>query len=524
MKRAYLLALLLFIIPIAYADNYTANFVLDKNGVQLGDEFTLSGEIYKNSNLLDEQVNALIYFISKEEIKEVYVSILDGKFSTKNRFINTLPGTYEIDIILKDLDGNVLQEFNNAASISIEDKLEIRTTLKNDKISPGEILKIEGTIGRVQDSKPVQKAKVEIQIDDLILTTDAANGEFLYSFSTSPTIKSNYHDIKIIARDEFGNKGEDNEKIFIKPVPTELKTELNKNVFLPSETVRITPILLDQANDQISSNVEIRIYDSKNKRISKEIIETSKVFNLELGKYPIPGQWKIKLKASRVESESSFLVETVEQLNIVLEKGNILKVENVGNIKYEKILEISLIENGKQEVIRKRTNIKPGDSFNIDLNKELNKGSHELKIPNTNQTIQTTIDEGRSFGQRITDTLSSITGQVVQKPGTGPSNTPTYSFIGFLVIMIILIIYRVKASRKPGASYKIKRRKSFGLFGLFKTRAIKNQKKEEINELKEKILGNANQSQNISKKPSIEQPPKEQKPLRVNFDEPFKFK
>jgi hypothetical protein len=513
MKKSILALLILLLLKFVIASDYSGSFILDKDEVQLGDEFTLSGNIYKNNNILEDQINAIIYFKGPNSTKEVYVSVFEGTFSITNKFKKTPAGSYQIDVKILDLDGNTLDEFTNVESLTIEDTLQLGAELKTDKLSPGDELKIKGTVRRALDSQPVEKATIKIHIDNLVLTTDATNGEFEYSFTTSPTIKSNYHDIKIVAEDDYGNKGEDTERLFIEPKPTALIIELEKESYLPSETVHIKPELLDQAKEPMLSDAEIRIYNPNNKRLIKETSETGKIYDYTLDKYAKPGQWKIKIKAQGIETEKIFEVKEVESLEIKLLPNNILQIENTGNIKYEKLLEIK--EN--EEVIRKRTNIDPGESFQIDLNKELSKGQHEILILNTNQTFTIYIEKGRSLPEKILDSLSSLTGQAIGKPGTAPSSAPTYSFIVMLLVIILLLAYRFKiAKRRTKYPQPKKEKPKFSLLTKFKT---KRKEKAEIKELKEKILSDIEKPQEQNQP----QPQEDKKPLRINFDEPFKF-
>lgn len=527
MKKWYLLLLILVLIPSISAANYTGNFIIDKNRVQLGDEFIISGEILKNNRPLEEQINILVYFNGPEEKREVYTSIIDGEFQLKNRFRNTPPGTYQIDVILKDLNGETLEEFKDINSIFIENGIELSSNLKKNEINPGDILKIEGSIIRKLDSAPLKKATIRIHIDDLILTTDAINGRFEYSFSTSPTIKSGQHEVFVEARDEFGNVGSDTEKVSVIPTPTSMEISLSKKIFLPAESVQIIPYLLDQAKENIITDAQIKIYNPKNKRVFSLDTATSKLNEFKLDNYALPGQWKIKVSSKKIDSEAVFEVELVGSIQASLEK-NILKIENTGNIKYEKVLELIITSGEEKSIIKRRTNINPGDSFEIDMKKELVKeGSYYIKILNTDQEFSLELDEGRNFAQQVTDMLTSITGQAVGKSGTAPSNTPTYTFLLLILILILITAYRFKIAKKrtklPIPQNKKKK------FGFIKKITKRNKEKREIRDLKSKLLQNEPQKPKTENKmPEHLIPPKEsldeKRPRKIEFDEPFKFR
>ena len=388
------------------------------------------------------------------------------------------------------------------------------------------MLKIKGSVIRSLDNQPIDRATIKIHIDDLILTTDATDGEFEYSFSTSPTIRSGQHDILIEVKDEFGNIGTDSEKIFIEAIPSSLDIHLEKNVYLPSETIRITPTLLDQAKDPISKKVEIKIYNPRGKKVFNQDSETSKTIDFSLDKESLPGQWIIKAKSEGINSETIFEIKIIEEIQITL-NNNFLTIENIGNIRYEKPLDILITTEEEQRVIKKRTNIDPGDFFEIDLNKEIGEeGIHNIKIINPEQEFTITIDQGRSFVQKVIDDLSSLTGQAVGKPGTAPSNTPTYTFLLLILVMILVLAYRFKLAKKrtklPQPQSKKPKR-----FKFFKKLTLKRKERREIKDLKERILKNpeTQQKPTENRMPDHLIPPKEEpKPRRISFDEPFKFK
>ena len=102
MKKRYILLLLLVLLPLASAEDYTGIFELNKEKVQLGTEFTLTGTVLVDNNPLDQAI-ATIYFKNGDIFYKTFVLILNGELSSTNSFTfdsegNSMPdGNYNVE-------------------------------------------------------------------------------------------------------------------------------------------------------------------------------------------------------------------------------------------------------------------------------------------------------------------------------------------------------------------------------------------------------------------------------------------
>src|SRR3989344_5792763 len=194
------------------------------------------------------------------------------------------------------------------------------------------------------------------------------NNKFEYTIDLLPNIKSNEHVIEAFAEDSEGNSGNAKTIISIMPIEKELKPRLNKNEIMPKETLEITPLLYDQADDIIKDSVSIEIYDPKNKLIFSDSVKSGTTSKFTLATSTLPGSYIIRLSSNKLKSRTNFQIGTTTDLIINLFNQSIV-IENIGNAKFETPMKITL--NPNQVTFEKKISLKPQKSTSIDLEREI---------------------------------------------------------------------------------------------------------------------------------------------------------
>ena len=198
MKRAALLLVLLFVLPIAFAeeeDHYSIELSLDKNSIQIGDPVFIDGRVLMNSQPIDEQVNAIFYFRSDNDENQVYLSVFDGEFEFSPQLRNLDSGTYLVSVQLFDLSGEELAFFEDVKQLYVDSRLVLDLSLDKDQLMPGENLQLLGVVQRNLDKRNVPSGVVTILVDGEEYFTEISNGNLDFEIDLSKDIKSDYHNI-----------------------------------------------------------------------------------------------------------------------------------------------------------------------------------------------------------------------------------------------------------------------------------------------------------------------------------------
>jgi len=397
----------------------------------------------------------------------------------------------------------------------VDSRLNVLADLKEAQIMPGDKIKIEGSVQRNSDGGLLNYGDIKIIFDGSEYNTAISNEKFEYEIETGSDISSNYHEIQIIASDDQGNYGEKTLQFFVIPIPQSLSISTDKEEYLPGENVQIKVSLLDQAGDDISDDVELKIYNAKNKRLVKDYILVNEGYELDLPEYAVPGEWKIIARSNDLKADELFSVAEVKKLDVVL-LGQYLFVKNVGNVYYSDPL-IMYVDG--EDKIEKRTNLNPGENMSIILYKDVKEGKHNVSIDNMNESFEVDVIDNRNFGQKLEDFFSSVTGQAVRSSGSGTSDLPFLILVGFIIGGLIFTSVKF---RKKGGKINLKFKKPS--FSKMKSTAI-----EDIDEIRKRILkdiessgiGNKD-SKSFSVDPVVESGEKPKEVKKVEFDEPLR--
>mgnify|MGYP001611725214 CR=1 FL=1 len=322
MKRGLIAILvLLFIIPIAFAQDFSASFNTDKSEIQLGDKFTVSGLVNYNGLPLSEGY-ALIEFKKDNKIYSTTSQVSNGVFSTTTSIGKTptneyMPaGSYNVVITLNDGYGNS-KVYENSVNLVVNNKLALTLNLNKLEFLPGEKLTLTGIVKRSLDNIEIN-GKATITFEDKTYDVDVVKGKFSYEFDLANNIKSNLHNIDIFVIDNNGNSLKQQLEYSITPVQTRLENNFNTKSFLPDETLKITSKVYDQAEDLINDIILIKIFDPKNNLVLEKEIETEKEASFKITMGTIPGEYKVIIESTDLSTEDKFTVQEVKALSIGL--------------------------------------------------------------------------------------------------------------------------------------------------------------------------------------------------------------
>jgi len=450
MKKVILLLFLLFIPLIAQAA-IEGTFDLNKEKIELGDSFTFSGELSEGETPINVGF-VLVTFKNENAEYNAAATLTNGEFSIETMLAldpdeKPMPaGKYEISVVYNDGYGNTIS-FNNIKSLRVDSELILTSTLNREKYKPGQTIAIKSTLEKPFGGD-IEEAEAKYELYGKTYILDITKNKFEYELEVPEKIKSGEHILLLEVQDNFGNRGTETIPLEIIPKPTTLENLLSLTSFLPGEVVIINPVLYDQAEDPIEEKIDITIKDPKGKIAYEKIGETNEEIEFKLGEYALPGDWTILSKSEGLTQETQFTVEGVEDLLITL-KDQILEIKNIGNLDYKEDLEIELNSGEYNSIVKKITKLRPGESMNIELFKEVRSGTYDLRILNTEEILNgIEVIDVRNAMERVGDFFSTTTGSAVRTTGSPRTNS---SWI-FLIIIVgafgIFFFYKFKGIKK----------------------------------------------------------------------------
>ena len=471
MKRVYLILLFLLIVPIVSAQDFTGEFEVDSSTVNLGDEFRITGNIWYKNAPLDSGV--VVVRLNYQDMIIPFSALLNNgevtasgvlTFNTEN--VPMPAGVYNVDVLVFSVYGDYT--FTNVASLNLDNQLITTVELDKEELLPGDSITISGTAERLGGEKV--NGDLRIVVDDVTeFNSTFNNGIFTYRLRTLNNIRSNEHKVKIYVNDDDGNSYMIEKSFSIIPVPTSLDLIIERQNFLPSNTVSINSILYDQADDSLVREVKITITNSKNEVELEQNTYTNSVLTYDLPQFALPGTWKIKGVSEGLIRELQFKVEEVKQLDAYLNE-QILVIKNIGNVDYNDLVRIEAIGD-KSKIIERRTNLEPDESISVSLYEDLEDGSYKINV--LDETFDVSIKDPRTATGKVSDFLEGITGSVVAASGSRTSKTPFYIFLAVMVFVIFIIgKYRYDQSRFSRRAFE-------------RERASARRRKETLQKLKE---------------------------------------
>ncbi len=453
MKKSFFALVFFF---IALSISASASISLDsvnKKLLNIGDKMTVSYNLSSSADM--EALFKLSLRCEAMELDYYTIPILLRKDFNKSIVAPSLTlnkqmiGKCSIKSTVQSTESSFTEEMNSDQfEVTDETGVSIETNGRN--FFPGEKLQL---IGLIQGSFNPTRTII-ISIGKQAITLGSSSETFNQTIELTKTMRSGEHELTVNVNDSFGNKGTSTIIITIAQVPTSILVKTDKDRINPGDQVSINSILLDQANDTMTGKINIKITSQDKKDILDKDVDSIQTLNYLSDKHLSPGVYSIKATSMALKSEKKIAVNTVEEIEITFDGKRIVKVQNTGNVNYEKYAEIKLIKYGKEITVGKKLSLKPGQELDIDIYKEVPAGTYTVSfLSNGNQNDFNdinTLDE-RPAIKKAADGIKGVTGAVI---GTGEDTGLIFKkpflalFTVIAIIALIVIIYRSEKERK----------------------------------------------------------------------------
>ncbi len=346
------------------------HFTKNKEKAQLGQSVSYTGDVLTQSG---KNVNGYA-LINLKQGDEVFYSdstdIKNGDFAFEIKLESYPAGKVTFEATVFDIYGNS-GIFIDENGFEITSLLEINPSVKSTEVLPGKEIMLYGT-AQTELEGQIFNGDFEISILDANYRYSFEGKDFKYALLLPKNIKSGTHQLLIRLSDNYGNKGESSVSVIITPILTDITHNLGSMSFLPGETMRFNPTLVDQAGDIINEKISVALSDSI---FDSEVMSGESISIFIPGKTD-PGVYKLSLISGSIRKKFDITILEKSEIMPYLD-GNNLVLSNVGNIKFSDMVTITFNQ-GIQ--IKESLSLKPGQNKTIDLSNGLATGRYDIKV------------------------------------------------------------------------------------------------------------------------------------------------
>lgn len=433
------LALFIFIsITIIFSTLTSAELLISQvsDSYNVGDKFNLSITlIYPNemTNLLrvvfqcsetEIEIYRNTHTIEANKEEEIMVSTILGNF---------LIGETRGKCIIKVSYGN---EQKSGSTFELTSNLEVTMHANALTFSPSEEIILDGTVKK--SNSLLEDGFVEVRLEGTNITNfgTVKEGGFSARLRLPENIRANHYQIFVRAYErassgEITNEGISFEPINVRQVPKSLDIALDSQAVSPNSELSYSVRVLDQAGENINSDVSFKLILPDGKIKLQEIIKSGEARKIFFAKNDSPGNWKIEASTAGFTASRKIEMGELRELSFKLE-NSFLEVTNIGNVPYTGFFEITI--GGKNE-IKELKNLEVGETKKFSLKAPEGEYSVEVKNNDVIHNLGTTFLTGRAIS--IDDIGGNLFGDFM-----------IIVWIILLIIALAVVIYFVRKVRK----------------------------------------------------------------------------
>lgn len=431
--RLKLIFFILFLcLPIVYSDISLTNL---NEAYNLGEEIILKAdvELEEDFNGFEEATIVCEDYSKTYHTKPVTMYASQTKnieISTLSIF-QTMEGKCRIKLTFESIDGSVVAT-ENSDEFEITDRLIVDLDKSDFSLNPSDILTLTGKLYNIRD-EPIGGI-LRTTLADQDVNYVLPDSDFSIDITVPENIKSGENRVLLTFEDNGKNYKDKLIKLNIIPNPSRISVEINDDLYLPYEKLRAGIYLLDQANDTIASeDLNIKILKEKKEVYSDNHL--SGIFTYPLNNSLEPGEYILAAEYAEIQQEASFEIASLQQIESKLEDQTAV-ITNTGNVDYKNSTIILLFKGEGGITIEKKVSLKPGESYELDLSKEVEEGNYSVLLPNGEKIDEVYVDDNRNIFKKATSGFADITGNIV---ANGESIKSTITLV-FLILFLIIIV------------------------------------------------------------------------------------
>ncbi len=351
------------------------------------------------------------------------------RINLDNALVGNLSGECYISASYGD-DVAISQKFDIVRGITVQLELDKIT------LNPGESVVVSGDAVKRNGNSVEGFVELSLPNINLSLSNIVSNGAFSFMVTIPENTASGNYEVKtrVYEKDSGGNivnEGGSSSSIKINQIVKASNLSITAIRVIPGTDLVYNVYLYDQANQEVSNDVVVALYNPGKEQVSKKLVKSLVPNTFAFAANATPGTWRIETSYDNLVDSAMFDVEKVMSATFVVINGTLV-ITNTGNVPYTKPLQVSVGE--KLDVVSMNIGVGEADNVKLSSPNAVN-GTYSIKVNDGNQTADLGEQYFAGTGNAVLD---------VSKP----------SFWGWLILIVIIIIggvYYYKKSKKKSA-------------------------------------------------------------------------
>ena len=393
----------LFVVQLALAEVIVDPISRDK--YNLGDRVNVKGEVLFEQDL---QGSMNVDLKCDNQTLPVYFSLLDLKAGESQSYDLNVPTRESLQgncLFLVSVSGIVENFEKTSDAFIITKELNVDISINKILANPGDGLEIIGNAKRASGDI-VEDGVATLTIDGNTESVTLKDGILTYLLQLSPSINSGKHVIGFSVEDKNGNSGMDDTSFKVNAIPTEINLIIDQS-YVPGESIVGKALLYDQSGEPMNRDGSVDIYNSNREIEFSKNIKNNENFEFVLDSFSIPGDWRINVAFEDIETNKNIDIEEIKKIDTWLE-GGFLYIKNVGNVDYIDPVEITIEGSDMKVGVTKETSLKPNQTIQFDLDKEVKYGGEYQVKTTTGVTGNVVLEGRRNLGSTITGWVAIV--------------------------------------------------------------------------------------------------------------------
>ncbi len=433
-KGVFLGLLIVFVISMQFA---SAEIILSQPAsfYNLGDTLVMTVEVSEiKSGFLE------INLVCDENTKNIYNSIISKKkidlaVPLTRTHINELAGQCKVT-------ANYPGEQISSPVFKISNSIIINIDFEKLSVKPGQEIQIKGSASKENGGLVTGFIEIEIEDTSISVLRNVDKGNFDVKISLPKNIEGKEYNLKIKVYEKLSgettNQGIINKILSVQQVPSKIDIIIDKQSIIPGNELGFKAILYDQANKEVSGDINIVIKNPKEEIFFSQISVSGEEKKLNVEKNFSDGYWVIEASSLNIKNKKLFYVEKKEEAEFKLDNQT-LTITNTGNVPYKKSVQIAI-----------------GDELKT-IELDLNVGettSFKLIAPDGDYDVKVT-DGINTFEQGKVSLTGNVIGVMnIRKAGGALGRYPiVWIFLIFIFGLFILMIINKVAKKKFASKF-----------------------------------------------------------------------
>jgi hypothetical protein len=342
--------------------------------------------------------------------------------------------------------GGSLNQNASSSQFDVTSSIPISVSVDKERYAPLESVEVSGEV----DKSHNLQASVVMGFLGTKYVSPIVNGSFAYSIRLPENIKSGNHELAFFVNDSYGNSGAVSENFEAESIPTMISNKFSSQSVDPSEQFTVSVSLYDQAEDKITTSVNVQVKDSSGNVVLSVTNSTGKEVTLVFPASQSPGSYILTSTASGLSTESTLAVKEIQDVDVSFDGGKVV-LQNTGNVNYVDAFKITLSGDRSYD-IKNNIDLKPGEVFIVDLSKSVSTGTYDVDFPtvvNSSKTESVYVEDTRSVVKKSSDFVG-ITGRNIKSTTGSGIIQAKLAPILLLAIISVVGLYFIKNRRGGG--------------------------------------------------------------------------